>query len=602
MLKLFKITFVSIFLLFVTSIVHAQEISFENNEVVLKESSYKLNAIDPTPISNLKGSSYPGLRGANQMIMYTSKFGLRTNTNEFGAEAIIENNTVVSLSGADSIIPYNGFVISGHGSAKTWINKNLTVGTKVFIDEQTKTLKAYLTTESYLYEANEKIREAQELVKYYKKKNRHYNWELPTAHIKDAMYFVKKAGRKVKYIQEYSHYAIEAANLALKYAIPYDKDELKVFWIRPTETTMEQVVSTVEKIKSAGINEIFLETYFHGMTIFPSKTMADYGFYPQNPTFASCDILKAYIDEAHKRNMKVSIWFESFYIGNKNPKDYPRNILALRPEWANVNRANYDSKTPVASSSEHNGYFLDPANPDVQMFLELLITEIIDTYNPDGINLDYVRYPQSLSPKYSTYVSSNWGYTTYARADFMKKYGKDPVELEYNDNLWMFWDKYRQDRISAFILRIHEITKKKGVHLTAVIFPDKRRTLETKQQDWSTWALTNSLDGVTPLLLTCDEETTESMVNDILKNTSPSTKVYAGLFTTFMNGSQEDLLRQIHVSRQMKTSGVILFDFAHLTDKYINTLNTCVFNPNPQKEFTNKQKLKQNKRNKKEKQ
>lgn len=36
-----------------------------------------------------------------------------------------------------------------------------------------------------------------------------------------------------------------------------------------------------------------------------------------------------------------------------------------------------------------------------------------------------------------------------------------------------------------------------------------------------------------------------SMMQDVLKAKAPSTDFYAGLFVTFMSGSEEDLIRQI---------------------------------------------------------
>ena len=88
------------------------------NEIIFNQSMFKVDAIDPLISTNKKGVNYPGLRGANQLLIYTPNFGFRTGTNEFGTEDIVIDNTVVSLSGADSLIPENGFVISGHGQAK----------------------------------------------------------------------------------------------------------------------------------------------------------------------------------------------------------------------------------------------------------------------------------------------------------------------------------------------------------------------------------------------------------------------------------------------------------------------------------------------------
>lgn len=547
------------------------------NEIIFTQKIYPLSAIDPTVLTNASASFYPGLRGAGQMIIYTPAYGLRTNTNEFGGEAIVNGNIVTSLSGADSIIPCDGLVISGHGAAKKWMNENIIVGSKVYVNKDTKTLTVYITSDSFLFNARAKIKEVREIVNYYRERSYMYDYKKPCAYIDQAQDYLHKAEKDPKNVQKYSSLAINAANLALANSIPFEQDELKGVWVRPTETSEEAVIVSLDKIKSAGIDNIFLETYFHGKTIFPSKTMENYQFLSQNEKFAGFDPLKVWVEEAHKRNIKVHIWFETFYVGNENPKDYSKSILAVNSDWGNKTKRDFDSQAAVPSLSEHGGYFIDPANPDVQEFLEELITEIIQTYHPDGINLDYIRYPQSVAAKFAGYDLSNWGYTDYARTEFKKLYCKDPIDISHDDPLWSTWDKYRQDKVSSFVLRISKLTRQNKMLLTTVIFPDRQKALETKQQDWRTWSALGYVDGFTPLFLTCDAKTASVMMQDVIRNKTRCTDLYAGLFITFMGGSSDDLLRQIQESRKVKAKGVILFDYAHLEDKYINTLAECVF-------------------------
>ena len=87
---------------------------------IIAKSSRKIDAIYPGSRSNKLGISFPGNRGPNQLVIYKREYGRRTLTNEFGKEAVVVGDTVVRLTGADSIIPHDGFVISGHGSAKKW--------------------------------------------------------------------------------------------------------------------------------------------------------------------------------------------------------------------------------------------------------------------------------------------------------------------------------------------------------------------------------------------------------------------------------------------------------------------------------------------------
>lgn len=547
-------------------------------EGIIYHQDYKpVSVINPKKAGNVN-ANYPGLRGPNQLIIYTPVFGLRTGTNEFGTEAIVENNMVVSLNGADSIIPKNGFVISGHGRAKTWITKNIQVGTKVYLDYQNNAIRIFLTPESLIFAAKEKLKEVNAIISYYKSIDSRYNDKKASEYIVSSLSAIKKAERKPEKTQAYISEAMDSIDSAMKNAIPYYDNELKGIWVRPVETTPEAIEKTVERICEAGITDIFLETYFHGKTIYPSRYLKDCGVISQREEFKGFDPLEIWIKEAHKRNMKVHIWFETFYVGNEKPQYNPEHVLNIYPSWANKRLMSYDSDIPIPSLSEHNGYFLDPANSEVQAYLKELIKEIINTYKPDGLNLDYIRYPQTVDPSYSNYALSNWGYTKYARYEFKSLYGIDPVEIKYGTGDWELWSAYRQRKISEFLYDVSKITRKNNVLLTVVIFPDLNKCIKTKMQNWNEWSMNNYIDGFTPLLLTGDKNTAILLLKDVLRHTSSLTKIYPGIFVTFMGGSFDDLLIQIHKTREYKTKGSVLFDYAHLNDKYIEALKTRIYN------------------------
>ena len=566
-------------------------------EVIFKQTSTNIDSIDPS----FSASFYPGGRGANKLVVYTPRFGIHTGTNEFGTEAIVENNIVTALSGADSTIPANGIVISGHGKAKNWITQNITVGTKVYVDEYYKRLTVYTTSDSYTFEAEQKIKEAKSIMEYYRMNSQQYNYNLPLGHIQTAENYLKIAQNEKQnsaILQQYTREAIDAANMAIKTSLPFIKTELKGTWVRPTETTPQQIIATLDKMQANGFDSIFLETYFHGKTIFPSSTMNKYGFTVQNEKFAGFDPLEVWIKEAHKRDMKVHIWFQSFYVGNTPPETEESSILSVRPDWGNKTKKFADAPGATKSTSEHNGYFIDPANPEVQEFLLELITEIINSYQPDGINLDYIRYPNATAGN----DQNSWGFTEYARNDFKELYGVDPVDLTTSDVLWFDWNQYRRNNITNFVKKVGKLGRDKNVYISAVIFPDLASALATKQQDWRTWSVKDYINGFTPLFLTYDSKMLASMMNDVMNVKSPQTDLYAGLFVTFMGGASEDLIRQIYETRKLNANGVIIFDWAHTTPTYTATLMASAFNNiKPQKQTTIAQQKKKIFRRKKEK-
>lgn len=552
--------------------------SFLNNERVISKSSFKISAIYPSNIINAQGAGFPGYRGPGQLVIYKQNFGRTTGTNEFGKEAVVENGKIVKLTGANSLIPKNGYVISGHGSAKKWITTNLKIGTNIIIDEENNIITAYTTPESFRFSAKEKIKEAEDFLDNAKKIQENPGEKKAKYYLKRAKQDLRKSNRaNDNTAVNYAKSSIEMSKIAINYSLPYIENELKGTWIRPTEKNQAEVRKTLDSMKSIGINTIFLETYFHGYTIFPSRTMRSYNFTEQNPIFSGFDPLKAYVTEAHARNMKVHIWFESFYVGNKHPSNDPNSILSIRPEWGNKNKANASKEGYVSHPVEHNGYFLDPANPEIHNFLVLIVKEIISDYDVDGVNLDYIRYPSSQKATSAGYEASNWGYTAYAREEFKKLYGIDPVNIKYGkDAMWYKWNEYRQNKITVYLSKMHKAAKNK-VMLSTVVFPDYKTALETKQQNWIRWTNSDYLDTITPLILTSDDALFEIMLKEIKTKMSSSVNIYPGLFVGFMEGEAEDLLKQINVSRSLKSNGVILFDWAHLDNKYRDALKFCVF-------------------------
>lgn len=547
------------------------------HDTIYKKSSLYISVVNPKSSDTNVNANYPGLRGANQLVIYTPEFGLKTGTNEFGAEAVVVGNTVKKLSGSDSIIPKNGFVISGHGSAKKWIQQNIVLGSKIYIDTKDLRIYSFVTPDTYVFETEEKIKQVQNVIKYYQMMDNCYDSRRAAGYLSKAKDFVRKAERNKSKTVHFLSQAKVYLDLALKNAIPYSPNELKGVWIRPVEHSEEEIIQTVQRLKDTGINNVFLETYYHGTTIYPSEVLKKYGITSQRGEFNQFDPLKIWIDECHKNKIKVHIWFESFYVGNKPPRSSRSHVLAVHPEWANNTKANVGSGEIAYSTAEHNGYFIDPANPEVQQYVVDILNEIIEKYHPDGINLDYIRYPLCAKIKSDKYRGTEWGYSDYARKEFKELYGVDPIDLKVSDDLWSEWYRYREDKITDFVKTVRKMTRKKNIVLTAVIFPNREEVRQTKMQDWKRWSVENLVDGFTPLLLTTDRNTAGNLIHDMKIQMSPYSKLFPGIFVMFMDSSEDELLMQIHETRKMHSNGVILFDYAHLKDKYSDALKVRVF-------------------------
>ncbi|RYY45867.1 MAG: hypothetical protein EON53_09920, partial [Actinomycetales bacterium] len=69
------------------------------------------------------------------LVRYTPAHGARTGTNVYGFEAAVVNGKVTTVADGvgNMVIPSNGYVLSGHGEARTWLRSRATVGANVVL-------------------------------------------------------------------------------------------------------------------------------------------------------------------------------------------------------------------------------------------------------------------------------------------------------------------------------------------------------------------------------------------------------------------------------------------------------------------------------------
>ncbi len=91
--------------------------------------------------ATLAGTNIP--RAADALVLYTPAAGTTTPTNVYGAEAVVIANTVTALrdrqatNASATAIPTNGYVLSGHGTARDWLLANAHVGATVTLSGTT---------------------------------------------------------------------------------------------------------------------------------------------------------------------------------------------------------------------------------------------------------------------------------------------------------------------------------------------------------------------------------------------------------------------------------------------------------------------------------
>lgn len=329
-------------------------------------------------------------------------------------------------------------------------------------------------------------------------------------------------------------------------------------WHRPNitgvETDLAGICSVLDTLQRAGINLVFLETFYHGMTVYRTNLIPYYTGFDAFDYSPYPDYLSAFVAEAGKRGIEVHAWVEDFYIGVD--ENY---FTKYMPQWLMVTQRGTVRQTEGA---DYGGYlFLDPANPEVRQYLIRFYDELLTKF-PEiaGLNLDYIRYPISSS-------SDDTGFTEAAMAGFAEENGltfpegaswEDKVKLVKQD--YGKWVNYRAGRVTAFVGEVYEMVKQDhpGVLLSTAVFPEQGKSFGDKKQDFNTWLSRGYLDIITPMAYYDDIATLKSALNAMLPGLADC-YCYAGISPTYHNLSNEQVLAQMQTTEDVGADGFVFF-------------------------------------------
>ncbi len=448
----------------------------------------------------MKYDAINGPRYADTVVIYDKK-GTRTGTNEWGYEITVTGGIVTALGGYDSLIPNvaNSFVVSAHGVANVqWLQRNVLIGMGV-------TYKDNVITFSYNDQSELKGLEVRlnTLKSDYNAAIKRYdNFDFAT--VKSELDAMEKLYNQTK--ADYSSGKIGVSELVAageKFTESEEKVsvlmcesktvEYRGVWIRPTQTSARQVEKMVQELYDNGINTICIETIYDSTTIMP---MPEDCLFECNPKFDHFDMLEAYIEECHERDMELHLWLPIFYVGDYYGTNVERSVATKKPEWLSVSNTGKYSYQLLPKGTEGAGLMmLDPANPEACDYLLGVYKYILEKYDVDGIQLDYIRYyTRSADGLF------DMGYNKHIVDAFKAKYKVEP-KADPNHSYWNKWVQFRCDYVTAFVERMRKLVDDVApdVLIGADVGPDAAETRAYNYQDFYTWLDKGWLDILFPM-------------------------------------------------------------------------------------------------------
>ncbi|MFH1739622.1 MAG: family 10 glycosylhydrolase [bacterium] len=268
-----------------------------------------------------------------------------------------------------------------------------------------------------------------------------------------------------------------------------EKREWRCLWVdswQPGFLSAEQCDNLLATARRYRFNTLFVEVRRCGDAYFNSSIDPR----ASNIQGDDFDPLQYLIQKAHEAPViDIHAWIVVYraWVSKKQqvPEDR-RHVVHRHSEWLAVNRAG-DREAP-------EGYYLDPALPEVQNYLVSVMRELIERYDIDGLHLDYVRYP-----------GSDWGYGSRSLDLWRKATGQSGTPPP-DDPSWCSW---RREQITALVRRLYgelAVRRPGAVLSPAAItwgglemgYPESSTMNETFQ-DWFGWKREGIVDLLCPM-------------------------------------------------------------------------------------------------------
>ena len=433
-------------------------------------------------IYNLTVSHEGNVRQENELVKY-DKSNIR-DRNQYGYEAAVNSNGNVINLGITVELPENGYILSGHGTSRALIMDKVKIGDYIVY----KDLSASLYRDTNINIVNYIGRQIESLVEKY---NISINNKIPLYYDEIS----KKINLLISYYDSIDKEEISFDIKSYFYLKDFDYESLvleskflfiesnpvqvQAMWHTPNslsnifdESKKEGVQQFLKVCSECGFNRIYLETNSCGTSYYHSDILNSHSIFGK-PYDEYKDYLECFIEEAHKLNIEVITWVQVL-----RAVSYPGGPVAscYKEEWLSIDY--YGQKST----------FLDSTNNEVHKFLISQFSEIVNNYNNDGLEYDYIRYESSNILSYPSTIT-DYGYNENSINMFRDKYGysssEDIKTILEDKKARTRWVEFKKQRITDLLSKSKEELKmiRPNLILTAAVFPEPNH-IDSIMQDW----------------------------------------------------------------------------------------------------------------------
>ena len=359
--------------------------------------------------------------------------------------------------------------------------------------------------------------------------------------------------------------------------------EVRALWVvRDVLTDTDSIKLMVQRAAEHGINTLIVQVRGRGDAYYQSRWEPNPPGVTVSPTF---DPLALVIREAHARNIAVYAWLNTMVLANQDtPPTDTTHLLFRRPDLLAVpyklSRELYamDPRDPQyrakiqqyeKDNRDHvEGFYLSPAAPETKEHIYSLWMDVLEHYDVDGLNFDYVRLPAPDHDysKISLQRFRLWLMPHLSDVERARFAALESDPLVYVDSFPGRYDDFRRTQVTELVERIYYAVKKRNPHVmvTADVFANSRDAYANRFQDWTNWLRRGFLDVAVLMAYNTNTQVVRDQVK-VAVDAGGGARVWAGLGAYRM--SVDSVVAKIKAARAEGARGVAFFSYASMVHR-----------------------------------
>jgi uncharacterized lipoprotein YddW (UPF0748 family) len=373
---------------------------------------------------------------------------------------------------------------------------------------------------------------------------------------------------------------------------------VRAVWLRPLigagvevrrspDQSRALIRAELSKVKRAGFNTVYIESFFDGYTSYPSKVATQrplslkFGVATRDShgRIVTWDVLGTYLEEGMRLGLSVHAWVQVFFAWHTGLGDVANSpIFGPHPEWLALDASGSPlvRAEPEGARGEISKLFMSPSHRGVRAFLVRLVRELSLRYRGlDGIQLDFIRYP---SQELAVFDYSRDAIRQFKRASGLSARDLSPDKTPVE---WGRWQTWKAEQVTSALRELSGAIRisRPDMVISAAVYPDFEEDLRLKMQDTRRWARLGLVDALLPMLYGRDFDQLDTWAREFRAGIKGRTRIYPAIFIGDFYDSKTHNIdgRYLALGKQHGFDGIGLFAAQLVTDKLAEDLSAGDF-------------------------